>query len=107
MDHPIYHKDGRHKAQYDSLPADLEVETQLGFEKTNREDAQKVARELRKRVRELKDELKDVITEYEEVRNSNIVLRIAYHENQQDRELWGRLVDWATIVDRVCVEATL
>ena len=41
------------------------LETQLGFEKSNREDAQKMARGLRDRVRELKDELKDAITENE------------------------------------------
>lgn len=41
------------------------LETQLGFEKTNREEAQQIARQLREDCKELKHELEDLTTEYE------------------------------------------
>ena len=49
------------------------LETQLGFEKTNREDAQKVARELRETSKKLRNELKEANMKHES-------LQIAYNE---------------------------
>ena len=46
------------------------LETQLGFERTNREEAQNIARELRESVKKLKDELEEAVARYENLQTS-------------------------------------
>ena len=46
------------------------LETQLGFERTNREEAQNFARKLRESLKKLKDELKEAVAKYENLQTS-------------------------------------
>ena len=62
------------------------LETQLGFERTNREEAQNIARELRESLKVLKNELKEAVAKYENLQTSYEELDIMHGVEERANE---------------------